>query len=74
MTTENIIAMEIKDMTYTAAVAELEQIVNKMQSPDCDIDLLAEYTSRALALLTHCRQKLHSTEEEVRKCLESLGE
>ena len=65
---------EIKDMTYTAAVAELEQIVAKMQSPDCDIDLLARYTTRALALLTYCKQKLHSTEEEVRQCLSALAE
>lgn len=65
---------DIKDMTYTAAAAELEQIVAKMQSPDCDIDLLARYTTRALALLTHCKQKLHSTEEEVRQCLTTLSE
>ncbi|MDE6271521.1 MAG: exodeoxyribonuclease VII small subunit [Muribaculaceae bacterium] len=62
------------DLTYTAAIAELEQIVAKMQAPDCDIDLLAEYTSRALALLTHCKKKLHATEEEVRQCLATLSE
>ncbi|MDE6235557.1 MAG: exodeoxyribonuclease VII small subunit [Muribaculaceae bacterium] len=65
---------EIKDMTYTAAIAELEHIVAKMQSPDCDIDLLAKYTTRALALLTHCKQKLHTTEEEVRQCLAALAD
>ena len=65
---------DIKDMTYTDAVSELDRIVAKMQSPDCDIDLLASYTTRALALLTHCKQKLHSTEEEVRKCLDALSE
>lgn len=65
---------EIKNMTYTAALAELEQIVARMQAPDCDIDLLAKYTSRALALLTHCKEKLHATEEEVRQCLASLSE
>lgn len=62
------------DLTYSAAIAELEQIVAKMQSPDCDIDLLAQYTSRALSLLTHCKEKLHKTEEEVRQCLTTLSE
>lgn len=65
---------EIKDMTYTAAVAELEEIVSKIQSPDCDIDLLAKYTTRALALLKHCKNKLHTTEEEVKQSLASLSE
>lgn len=64
---------EIKDMTYADSIKELDQIVTKMQSPDCDIDRLAEYTSRAMALLTHCKQKLHTTEEEVRQCLASLS-
>lgn len=65
--------MEIKDMTYTQAITSLEEIIAKMQTPDCDIDHLAEYTSRALQLMEHCRSKLHKTEEDVRRCLESLA-
>lgn len=64
---------DIKNMTYAASIAELENIVAKMQSPECDIDRLAEYTSRAMALLKHCKQKLHATEEEVKQCLASLS-
>lgn len=63
---------DIKKMTYAQAVSELDKIVAQMQSPECDIDRLAEYTSRALALLTHCKQKLHTTEEEVQKCLAAI--
>lgn len=64
---------DIKNMTYADSMKELDEIVAKMQSPDCDIDRLAEYTSRAMALLTHCKQKLHTTEEEVKQCLASLS-
>lgn len=60
-------------MSYTEAINLLENIVNKMQSPDCDIDLLADYTTSALALMQHCKAKLHKTEEEVRKALEALS-
>ena len=63
---------EISELTYKQAIEQLEAIVNRMQSSDCDIDLLAEYTTRALALLNHCRQKLQKTDEEVKRCLESL--
>lgn len=63
---------EIEKLTYTQAIEKLEAIVSHMQAPDCDIDLLAEYTSTAIALMNHCKAKLHKTDEEVKKCLESL--
>ena len=66
--------MDIDNMTYTQAVTALEEIVGKMQSPDCDIDHLAEYTSRALALMNHCKTKLRKTEEDVQRCLETLSQ
>ena len=58
---------EIK--SYKEAVDELEAIVRKMQSPDCDIDKLSEFTTRALTLLKYCKEKLFNTEEEVKKTL-----
>lgn len=60
------------NMTYNKAVKELEGIVAKMESDNCDIDLLAQYTTRALELLKFCKQKLFKTNEEVEKCLEEL--
>ncbi len=43
---------EVKDLTYTQAVSELEGILRKMQSDDCDIDSLASMTRRATEQLT----------------------
>lgn len=63
-----------EEMTYTKAMAELEGIVAKMQSENCDIDSLAGYTSRALELLKFCREKLFATDQEVKKCLDSLNQ
>lgn len=59
--------------TYAAAIAELEAIVRKMQSDDCDIDLLASYTARSLALLKLCKQRLQTTDEELKKLLSALS-
>lgn len=59
--------------TYKDAVAELEAILRKMQSPDCDIDKLSEYTARALNLLKFCKEKLMKTDEEVKRTLEELS-
>lgn len=59
--------------TYTQAMQELESIVAKMQSDNCDIDALADYTKRATELIKFCRNKLFVTDEEVKKCIESLS-
>lgn len=60
-------------MTYSAAITELESIVKLMQSPDCDIDNLSKYAARSIELLKFCRERLTSTDEELKKCLEQLG-
>lgn len=65
--------MENKELTYAASVKELEEIVAKMQSDNCDIDKLAEYTRRAVELLRICKEKLTVTDLEIKKCLEELS-
>ena len=61
------------ELTYTKAMQELEAIVAKMQSNNCDIDTLADYTKRAAELIKYCREKLFKTDEEVKKCIDSLN-
>lgn len=61
-------------MTYGKALAELENIVAKMQSENCDIDSLAGYTKRASELIKYCKEKLFTTDQEIKKCMESLSD
>ncbi len=65
---------ELKQLTYTQAIAELEQIVQKMQSADCTIDNLSDYTARSLQLLKVCKSKLTETDEKLKKILAELDE
>lgn len=62
----------VKEMTYTQAVAELEEILRMMQSENCDIDQLTAYTRRATELLKDCRSRLTATDEEMRSILADL--
>lgn len=62
----------MEEMTYNKAVAELEELLRKMQSPDCDIDKLSAYTARGLELLKFCKEKLTKTDEEVQRTLNEL--
>ncbi|MDE6716963.1 MAG: exodeoxyribonuclease VII small subunit [Muribaculaceae bacterium] len=64
--------MEEKELTYKAAMTELESIIAAMESDSCDIDRLADYTSRATTLLKFCKEALFKTNCEVERCLEDL--
>ena len=64
----------MSELTYKGAVAELEEIVRKMEPDACDIDQLSDYTTRALELLKFCKERLFKTNEEVEKCLAELRE
>lgn len=66
--------MEIDKLTYSHALNELEEIVKKMQSPDCSIDNLSQYTARSLQLLKVCKAKLTATDEELKKVLDEMSD
>ena len=52
----------------------MEEIVQKMQSPDCSVDNLGKYTKRSAELLKICKEKLTATNEEVQKIIQQLDE
>ena len=58
--------------SYKAAIAELESILAKMESDQCDIDTLSAHTARALELLKFCKDRLFKTDQEIEKCLDTL--
>lgn len=62
----------VKELTYTQAVTELEQILSYMQGDKCDIDRLSALTRRATELLKECRSRLTATDEELRTILSQL--
>lgn len=62
----------IKEMTYTEAVAELDRILQQMQSGNCDIDRLSAMTRRATELLTECRSRLTKTDQEIRTIVQQF--
>lgn len=64
--------MSTTPTSYASASAELDRILAELRSDNCDIDTLAERTRRAVELLRFCRDRLTTTEEELRTILESL--
>lgn len=72
MANEQPAFVPVKDLTYTQAVNELDAILRRMQSDECDIDHLTAYTRRATELLRECRGRLTATDEELRAILADL--
>ena len=64
--------MQDEQLTYTSAMKELEEIVQKLQRTDCEIDQLCLLTERSVKLLAFCKEKLTKTDEELVKLLDGL--
>ena len=64
--------MQDEQLTYTSAMKELEEIVQKLQRPDWEIDQLCQLTERSVKLLAFCKEKLTKTDEQLVKLLDSL--
>lgn len=50
---------------YAAALAELEQILDELETDDLDVDLLARRVERAAALIRFCRARIDHAKVEV---------
>ncbi|MBO5061043.1 MAG: exodeoxyribonuclease VII small subunit [Prevotella sp.] len=59
-----------KDIKYEEAVRRLEDIVDRMESGDMDIDTLGEQLKTAKELMKLCKDKLTKADEEVKKILD----
>ena len=62
--------MAKKEFKYEEAVSELEEIVEKMENDELDIDQLSDQLKRAKELVKLCKDKLTKTDEEIKKLLE----
>jgi len=61
-----------KEMTYSAAITEIEEILEKIESGELDVDGLTEKVKRVAYLLEICKKKLKTTETEIQKVIDGL--
>ncbi len=54
-------------MTYSDAMAEIEQILDRFRRDRMSVDELTAQVQRATELITHCRTRLMKTEEELQR-------
>ena len=61
-------------ITYAEAIAEIEEIVEKIEGDELDIDNLAQNVKRVAELIRFCNATLTATEEEVERILKDFDE
>jgi len=66
--------MAKEEITYKAAVAEIEEILGKIEEGELDVDELTVNVKRVTELLKICKDKLRKTESEVTKILNEEDE
>lgn len=62
--------MKEEKINYDKAVEEIEEILEKIEEGDLGVDELAEKVNRVTHLLKICRDRLHTTEEQINKILD----
>ena len=62
--------MATKKLSYSEAVAEIEQILGRMKQEQASIDTLAEDVKRATELIAFCREQLYNVEATIKEQLE----
>jgi exodeoxyribonuclease VII small subunit len=62
-------------LTYTEAVAELENILAELENnAEINMDLISEKVKRAAVLMEFCKKQLHQLDEDLEKIMTDLGD
>lgn len=61
-----------KEIKYTEAFEELQQIVNDIEDGEITVDELSKKVKRASELIKVCKSKLTETKEDVNQILKEL--
>jgi exodeoxyribonuclease VII small subunit len=66
--------MSEKEISYSEAITEVENILSRIEDQDLDVDELAGQLKRVSELIKICKKKLFTAEKEVEKILKDLDE
>ncbi|HJB84444.1 MAG TPA: exodeoxyribonuclease VII small subunit [Candidatus Alistipes merdigallinarum] len=57
--------MEKSKISYAEAIGEVEQILERFNNEQMDIDEMGKQVKRAAELIRLCKERLHKVEKEV---------
>ena len=59
---------------YSKAIKRLEEIIEKIENEEIDVDELSEKVKEAVELITTCKERIEKAEMEVKRVVDDLGE
>lgn len=59
-------------LNYQDAIAEIEKILEQIESDELEVDELSKKVKRVSTLIDFCKKKLQDTEADVEKSLEQM--
>ena len=62
--------MKNEKLTYSEAIAEIEQIIARLRNEQTEVDTLAAELKRATELIARCKEQLRQVETSVKEQLE----
>jgi exodeoxyribonuclease VII small subunit len=66
--------MNSKIPSYSEAIAEIDEILQQIETGELDVDELAAKVKQASELLKLCKSKLFSTSREIEQVLKEMEE
>lgn len=64
--------MAKKEKSYTEALTELQNILDKIESGDLDVDVLTDEIKKASELIRLCKDKLYKTDAQIKKIIDEI--
>jgi exodeoxyribonuclease VII small subunit len=58
------------EIGYSEAIRQVEEILEKLNNEELDVDKLADEVKRAAGLIALCREKLRKAEAEVARVIQ----
>jgi exodeoxyribonuclease VII small subunit len=62
-----------QEPTYQELRAQLDELLQKLQDPDCDVDAAVDLYEQALTLVTKLETHLESAENRIKKVQADFG-
>ena len=62
----------MSEIKYHKAIKELEDIIEKIENEEIDVDELSDKVKRAVSLVKICKDKIEKAEMEVKKVVDNL--
>jgi len=60
------------EVKYSKSIKKLEEIIEKIESEEIDVDELSEKVKEAVELITTCKTKIEKAELEVKKVVDGF--